>query len=85
MSDPCKQFERMTVAGQLRHGGNAVLRWMASNATARTDPSGNIKPDKQRSADKIDGIVTMVMAIGRAMFTTDDRASVYATRDIITL
>lgn len=55
------------VAGQLHHGGNPVLRWMASNVTVRTDVAGNIRPDKQNSTDKIDGIVALVMGLGRAM------------------
>jgi len=67
MNEPTKHFERLLMSGDLRHGGNPVLRWMAGNATARTDPSGNIKPDKARSKEKIDGIVASVMAVGLAM------------------
>lgn len=61
---PTKELERLLMGRKLEHGGNEVLRWMASNATVRTDPSGNIRPDKAKSADKIDGIVASIMAIG---------------------
>ena len=66
MSPAAKEFERLVTAGLLRHGGHPVLRWMANNVTIRQDPAGNIKPDKERSREKIDGIVAAIMAIGRA-------------------
>jgi phage terminase large subunit-like protein len=33
----------------------------------RADPAGNVKPDKSRSADKIDSIVAAIMALDRAI------------------
>jgi len=54
-----------------------VLRWMANNVTVRQDPAGNIKPDKERSREKIDGIVAAIMAIGRAS-VHDEITSPYA-------
>lgn len=67
MNEPSKHFERLMMSEDLQHGGNAVLRWMASNVTAKVDPSGNIKPDKSKSTEKIDGIVASIMAVGLAM------------------
>lgn len=61
---PTKELERLVIGRKLRHAGNHVLRWMASNVTVRSDPSGNIRPDKAKSSDKIDGIVASIMAIG---------------------
>ena len=49
------------------HGGNPVLRWQAANVTVEQDAAGNIKPSKRKSTERIDGIVAMVMALGRAM------------------
>jgi phage terminase large subunit-like protein len=66
MSGPSKELLRLVLSGGLAHGGNAVLRWMADNVTARQDPAGNVKPDKSKSTGRIDGIVAAVMAIGRA-------------------
>lgn len=74
MNEPSKHFERLIVSGELRHGGNDVLRWMAGNATAKIDPSGNIKPDKSKSTEKIDGIVASIMAVGLAMVAESEPA-----------
>jgi phage terminase large subunit-like protein len=65
MSAPSKELEKRVTGRSLRHGGNPVLRWMASNAAKSQDPAGNIKPDKGASSEKIDGIVALAMALGR--------------------
>ena len=44
-----------------------MLRWNASNVAVRQDPAGNIKPDKERSSERIDGISALVNALGRAL------------------
>jgi phage terminase large subunit-like protein len=67
MNEPSKEFERLVVARRLRHAGSPVMSWMVSNATIRTDPAGNIKPDKARSTGRIDGVVAAVMGIGMAI------------------
>jgi phage terminase large subunit-like protein len=74
MSGPTKEFLRLVASGAYRHGGNPVARWQAGNLATRTDPAGNIKPDKARSADKIDSMVAAVMALDRAIrhATADD-------------
>lgn len=69
MSAPAKLLEALVLGGELAHGGNEVLRWMATNVCIAQDPAGNIKPDKGRSTEKIDGIVALVMALGRASVT----------------
>jgi phage terminase large subunit-like protein len=84
MSAPAKELERLIVNGQLNHGGNPVLRWMASNVMIEMDAAGNIKPSKSKSSEKIDGIVSLIMAIGRAMLQ-EQRPSVYAERGAIEL
>jgi len=67
MSGPAKELLRLVAAGRYRHGGNPLVRWQAANLIVRTDPAGNIKPDKARSAEKIDSIVAGVMALDRAI------------------
>jgi phage terminase large subunit-like protein len=67
MSSPTKELERLVKDGKLRHAGNPVTRWMMSNILLRTDPAGNIKIDKAKSGDKVDGPVSIVMALGTAM------------------
>lgn len=66
MSAPTKELLNLVLAGRVQHGGNPVLRWMADNMVVRTDPAGNLKPDKGKSSEKIDGMVALVMAIDRA-------------------
>jgi phage terminase large subunit-like protein len=67
MSAPTKELERLTKDKQLRHAGNPVTRWMMGNIMLRTDPAGNIKIDKAKSGDKVDGPVSIVMALGTCM------------------
>lgn len=67
MSAPMKELERLYLSGVVAHDGNPLLRWMASNVVAARDPAGNLKPDRARSTEKIDGIVAVLMALGRAV------------------
>ena len=67
MAAPTAELLRLIKAGRFRHGGNPVARWEAGNAVTRTDPAGNLKLDKARSADKIDGLVAAAMALDRAL------------------
>ena len=85
MSEPAKQLEGIVKSGLLNHENNPVARWMAMNAMVKTDPAGNIKPDKESSKNKIDGIVALTMAIGRYIVTPDDTGSVYEERGFIVL
>jgi phage terminase large subunit-like protein len=66
MSPPTKEWERLVLDKRYRHGGNPVMRWMVDNITVRTDPAGNIKIDKAKSTEKVDGCVAAVMALDRA-------------------
>ena len=86
MSAPSKELERLMSEGRIHHGGDPVIRWMFGNVVLRMDPSGNIKPDKEKSGDKIDGIVSLIMSIGQAM--TDQskpQTSIPTNYDIRTL
>lgn len=77
LNEPSKEFERLVYSGRLRHGDNPVLRWQASHITVKTDPAGNIKPDKGASREKIDGLVAAVMAIGAAKKAQQSIAGIY--------
>lgn len=72
MSAPSKLLETLVIGGKLRHGGNPVLRWQASNVQVKTDDAGNIKPSKKNSSStgRIDGIVALIMALGIASAET---------------
>lgn len=84
MSGPSKELERLLLEGQMRHNCNPVLRRQANVVAIDTDAAGNIKPSKKRSGDRIDGIVAMIMALGRAM-TKNSGRSVYEDRGVLGL
>lgn len=67
MNAPTKQIEKMAMNKEMNHMGNEVLRWMCGNVTTKMDPAGNIKMDKGKSQEKIDGMVALAMAIGEWM------------------
>lgn len=86
MSQPTKDVERLVRQERLRHGGHPVMRWMADNVMVTTDAAGNIKPDKAKSRQKIDGIVAGIMATDRAIRNSISRkASVYEARGLVTI
>lgn len=84
MSPAAKELEKRLLGRAFNHGGNPVLRWMAGNVAVEQDPAGNIKPSKRKSTERIDGIVALTMAIGRAMVSRDE-TSIYAKRGMRTL
>ena len=77
MSAPSKEFYKLLMEGNMQHGGNPVMRWMAGNVVIDTDPAGNIKPTKARSKEKIDGIVAAIMALDRCIRNKGQTGSVY--------
>ena len=81
---PSKEFERLIASNKIHHNGDPVLRWMVSNVAAERDKSDNIRPSKARSADKIDGVVAAIMALGVAM-VAGETGSVYEERGSLTL
>ncbi|MCC7196482.1 MAG: terminase large subunit, partial [Gemmatimonadaceae bacterium] len=84
MNAPACELERRVLGGLVALPDNPVLTWQASNVVVRMDPAGNIKPDKEKSRKRIDGIVALVMALGRATVGANER-SVYQERGIRTL
>lgn len=84
MSAPTKQLETLILQKKIHHGGNPVLRWMFDNVMIKQDAQGNLKPDKEKSIEKIDGIVALIMAISSAMVNQNVK-SVYEDRGAILL
>ena len=86
MSEPTKQFLALILSGKLAHLGNPVLKWMASNVVVKIDEAGNEKPNKRKSAERIDGIVAAIMALGRAMYQPEGPPrSIYETQGVMVL
>jgi phage terminase large subunit-like protein len=83
LSPAAKELEREYMSGELKHGGNPVLRWMAANVVLEMDPAENIKPSKKKSAERIDGIVALCCALSRQI--AEDVPSVYESRGMMTL
>ena len=84
MSPPTKELMRLVLEHKLCHGGHPVLRWNMDNAYVRTDPAGNLKLDKEKSTEKVDGAVALVMALDRAM-KNQGGDSVYNHRGFLVL
>jgi phage terminase large subunit-like protein len=62
-----RELDKAVLERKIRHGGHPILRWMAGNVEVETDASGNQKPSKRLSKERIDGIVALDMAIARLM------------------
>ena len=85
MSPPTKELMRIVLERKLNHGGHPVLRWNMDNAFVRTDPAGNLKIDKEKSTEKVDGAIALVMALDRAMKNQNGSGSVYDDRGFLFL
>lgn len=84
MSPPTKELMKLTLEQKIAHGGHPVLRWNMDNIFIRQDPAGNIKADKAKSTEKIDGAIAMIMALDRAIRCGNDTSeSVYDTRGLL--
>ena len=83
MSPPSKRLMELVLERNVAHGGHPVLRWMMDNIFVRTDPAGNIKPDEEKSTEKIDGAVAAIMALDRAVRHGGSTGSVYDERGIL--
>lgn len=84
MSPPTKELMKLVLEQKIAHGGHPVLRWNMDNIYIRTDPAGNIKADKEKSTEKIDGAVATIMALDRAIRCGNDHgASVYDDRGLL--
>lgn len=86
MSPTTKELMKLTLEKEIAHGGHPVLRWMMDNIFIRTDPAGNIKPDKAKSTEKIDGVVATIMALDRAIRNEGETGdSIYDERGLLFL
>lgn len=82
MNGPCRTLEELVLQGRLRHGNDPVMRWMASNVAILSDGNGNMKIMKDKSGDRVDGMVAAVMALGRLVIAPAPENFVYNVRGI---
>lgn len=85
MGPAVKAFEERFLKRKLRHGGDPLLRWAVRHAVVKRDPADNHKVDKERSQEKVDPLVALVMAIDRVSRGDLVHQSVYETRGVLTL
>jgi len=86
MSDPSKEFEKAILSKRLAHGADSVLAWMVSNCSVWSDVNDNIKVKKDgNQSNKIDGVIAIIMALGRMKVDSGLQPSPYETRGIRTL
>ncbi len=82
-SEPMKETMALALSGKLEHYGDPILAWAVNNVEATSDPAGNIKPDKDKSKEKIDPAVALLMAMARAVATVTPADNPYNKRGII--
>ncbi|WP_366940859.1 terminase TerL endonuclease subunit [uncultured Halomonas sp.] len=84
MSPAMREMEAAITGGRWRHPCDPVLTWMASNVVARSDAKDNIYPRKEKAENKIDGIIAILMALGRAVLAEGEEPeqSIYDTTDV---
>lgn len=82
---PTAEFERMVIDEEIEHGGNPVMTWCASNAVVSKNPTGDIKPDKEKAREKIDGISAAINALGRAWSPVESKKSYLEDGEMVLL
>ena len=83
MSPPSKDFYQFVMEGKIRHGKHPVLDWNMANVIVDQDAAGNIKPNKKKSTEKIDGVVALIMGLARATLGGGINGSVYDERGLL--
>lgn len=82
MSPACKELERLIIGRKLRHNNNPVLTWAMDNLVVAQDPAGNIKPAKDKSAERIDPAVAVIIAISTMLQSEAPEESAYESRGV---
>jgi phage terminase large subunit-like protein len=81
MNAPTKEFEKLALEYQLRHGGDPVLKWALGNVTLQYSPSADIKVAKDKSHEKVDPVVATIMAIGQSLLDEEKSMETEAYKD----
>lgn len=85
LSEPSKDILKAVLGGKLRHGGHPVLRWCTDNLVMVPDANENIRPVKDKSTDRIDLFVAMLIGWSRAVANMGTMVSIYETRGVLTI
>ena len=85
MSVPTKWVETEVLSHHLNFLHNPVIRWMFRNVVIYTDPNANVKLDKAKSRNKIDGVVALVDAVGGWLTKTAGEKKAYHDHTLRTI
>jgi len=85
LSPAMKETERLMRSGQMKHEENALARWCFGNVHVAVDGNENIKPMKNRSIDRIDLAVALIIAMAVAIRFGEDKVSIYESRGLVAL
>ncbi len=85
LNEPSKEFEKLVASRRLGHGDDPVLGWNVSNAAIDMDAAGNIKPSKEKSREKIDGVTAVIVALDRMIRHDGGEMSMYATEEVLVI
>lgn len=72
MNEPCRKLETMITNGEFFHGDNPVMNWMVNNAMAVSNNLNQMRVDKAKCSDKVDGIVSLLMGIGGYIYSDNN-------------
>jgi phage terminase large subunit-like protein len=70
LSPPSKEMEKLILSRKIVFPDNPALKWCFSNVITEIDAAGNVKPSKKKSKEKIDMVVSTVMALDGALRNT---------------
>jgi phage terminase large subunit-like protein len=83
LNEPTKRLLELVAEEQLCCGGDPILTVMASNFVVRHGRNKEIRPDKDAAADKVDGIVALIMAIDQGLVRNPAMGpSTYETNEV---
>jgi len=81
-NEPIRMIEALLSSDQLVHGGDPVLRWMVGNAVIKYS-NGLVKFDKDKSSEKIDGLVVLAMCFAAYLnWLAKNNYSAYNEKDL---
>lgn len=81
-------FEKKVLSREIAHNMHPIMRWMISCTEVKSDRQGNImpmKPRRETTGKRIDGVVASIMALGRAVVLDEADPSVYEERGLLSI
>ncbi len=81
-NEPIRELLRLLKRKHLTHGGNACLAWQAQNLLVKKDAKDLWMPDKGESLNKIDAMVSLLMALSECIFHKDDVVAYHGAGEV---